>query len=263
MKNLKKILGAFLITVCLGVLLCLQGYAAEKTDPNYSFLAAAGYPESLLDSVSSDYLAKTVAEIGDNEITKVTHRDLISPISYYGSNVDFTVVTAQLKDKGDGHIDSSLVNVYWKWQEKNLPIMRGDDTVTFWWDSDDLFLTEEFYMEDYSRKNVEDSWTVGKTHISYELMRGTISEGSATAITHLSKTDKYLGGAFVTKLIRKDQTVGNENYDGQIYVAYNHITKETARIYIAISVVLVLAVAAVIIVKKKRKEKNLPKLRNP
>lgn len=251
---MKKLISVLLTLICLCAFLGIQSFAAERTDPNYLYLRSCGYPDSFLDEVSADYLAKTIEAIGDSAVSKAKIADMNSSESPYGNKVDYVLITAELTDKNSGHMVGQIVNVYWKWNESRSPIIRGEDHIWLWWNPDDFMIVNPFYMEDYSKKNANDKWSVSKTRDLHAVQIYGPKDGKANADTVLPKSGKYIGGAFVAKLEVTDTT--KDSYDGQIHIAYDHIVKDMLTIYVIIAAALLIVVAVIVIIVKVRKKKK-------
>ena len=131
--NMKKFISVLLTLICLCAFFGIQGFAADVTDSDYIFLQKCGYPDSFLDEVSADYLAKTIEAIGDDAVSEVKKREGAT----YTANepnercANYTTYTAELKDRNSGRTVGQLIHVIWEWNK--LPLFRGEETISFSW----------------------------------------------------------------------------------------------------------------------------------
>ena len=254
---MKKLISVLLTLICLCTFLGIQCFAAEKTDPNYLYLRSCGYPDSFLDEVSADYLAKTVEAIGDSAVSEVKIREGAT----YTANepnercANYTTYTAELKDRNSGRTVGQLLHVVWEWNK--LPLFRGEETILFGWNKDDFLPEKPFYLEQYSKDKAEDKWNVVYTHAPEKVRMTHAAQGEGGMDVRMPKSGKYLGGALLLKLEVTDST--QESYDTQVSVSHSYIVnfwRDCAAIYIPFTILLIAAIIVIVKVRKKKKQEK-------
>lgn len=254
---MRKIISVLLALICLCAFLGLQGYAADVTDSDYIFLQKCGYPDSFLDEVSADYLAKTIEAIGDDAVSEVKKREGAT----YTVNepnercANYTTYTAELKDRNSGRTVGQLLHVVWEWNK--LPLFRGEETILFSWNKDDFLPEKPFYLEQYSKDKAEDKWNVVYTHAPEGVRMTHAAQGEGGMDVRMPKSGKYLGGALLLKLEVTDST--QESYDTQVSVSHSYIVnfwRDCAAIYIPFTILLIAAIIVIVKVRKKKKQEQ-------
>lgn len=182
------------------ILICLtfpfQCSAAD--DNNRELLLSKGFPEAVLNSVSGTVSEKLFSSVGSYEIA-----DISTETEYYPENIaenaDLAVktVSVKLRDKQSGLYMGETVCVYWEWLD-NKPAIREEDYLSLKWSDDRvIFDSDSFYAEDYSKKNVQDNWTVRRTYDK----PGEIKQNGVVHWTDLHEYESSVGGVMILRLM--------------------------------------------------------------